>query len=318
MGWRHRYIQSKSVYEICFRAREGIPLPCREEINFLVECALAWALRDSPVKVCSIVVMGNHIHLLVVVYDPNKAVKFYGELMKRLTDSIKRYTEKKHLRIWESRAMVALVADPKACIERIKYFYLNPARANLVKSIDVYPGVSSWEAFKDSNPDSKTVVEKLLPKIHLTEISRPSIHSLMSKKPQNGFYKLKIHPFAWIEAYPEYSLEPEKIRFEIIDEIKSTEEFFANKRAKEKIVLRTIKELKTQRVLSPFTPQKYERKVFVLSSDKDLRISLIDKILTLSEKCKKLYQLWKQGIEPLDWPSGMFKPRTPHYVCAIS
>ncbi len=44
-----RMYRSKAVYELCFRAREGLPLPARPLINLLLQSALA---RTRDLKRC--------------------------------------------------------------------------------------------------------------------------------------------------------------------------------------------------------------------------------------------------------------------------
>lgn len=319
MGWRHRYIQSKSVYEVCFRAREGIPLPCSEEMNFLVECALSWAIRDKSLKISHIVVMGNHIHLLVIVYDPEEFIRFYGELMKRLTDSIKRLVGKKHLRIWEGRAMVALVADPDACLERIKYFYLNPSRAHLSDSIESYPGVSSWRALDQCSLTSDAVYKKELPQILMTDITsscRKNILTLHEAAKERPNLTLTYHPFAWMEIF-NLLTSPATIKEELVLSIKVEEDCLRKIRRVEGKSIISASILRSQKPLSQHTPKKHSRKIFVLSSIKELRIGLIQHILSLTEICKKLYKRWKLGEYPSYWPPGMFRPRAPSLVSLL-
>jgi hypothetical protein len=289
-------------------------------MNFLVECALSWTLRGKSLKLCHLIVMGNHIHILAIAYDPEEFVRFYGELMKRLTDSVKRYTGKRHLNIWEKRAMVALVADPAACIERIKYFYLNPARAHLSETIDSYPGVSSWRAFSQCTHEGQKISTKKLPTILMTDISsciKNLKQTLTESAKERPRLSLSYHPFAWMEVF-NLNDSITKIKNSIINAIKLEEESLKIQRAKEHRKVACLSKLRTQQAMAPFTPKKYGRKIFVLSSIKEIRISLIQHIQKLTTQCKALYHKWKKGELPSFWPHGMFQPRAPLLVSLLA
>ena len=61
------------------------------------------------------------------------------------------------------------------------------------------------------------------------------------------------------------------------------------------------------------THKKRERRIFVHSSDKELRISYIQMIKAFCRECKECYQLYKQGIL-IEWPPGAFRPSAPPLV----
>jgi len=99
-----RMFQSSSVYEICFRAKRGLPLPTRRLIKLVIDSALARTQRDGgKVTICDHVWMANHVHLLVVSGDIAELKNFYGELKKRITDIIKRLLGMEELTLWENK-----------------------------------------------------------------------------------------------------------------------------------------------------------------------------------------------------------------------
>ena len=77
-----RMYRSKAVYELCFRAREGLPLPARPIINLILQSALARTQRDNKVNLCTLVWMSNHPHLIIESLDTDKLKKFYGSLKR--------------------------------------------------------------------------------------------------------------------------------------------------------------------------------------------------------------------------------------------
>jgi hypothetical protein len=65
---------------------------------------------------------------------------------------LKRLLGKKHLTLWQKNGTGAfLIPDLETVKERIAYFYNNPTKANLVDTIEQYPGLNTWEIFKNSD-----------------------------------------------------------------------------------------------------------------------------------------------------------------------
>jgi len=150
MSFTPRMYHSGELYELCFKARKGFPLPPLRTINKLIKSALARTQRDCKVHICHFVWMANHCHILIIVIDADAAKNFYSELMKRLTDSVKALTGKPYLNLWQTRPVVPVIGNIEAAKAKIAYIYANPSRANLVNTIEHYPGYSSFPQFIQS------------------------------------------------------------------------------------------------------------------------------------------------------------------------
>ena len=66
--------------------------------------------------------------------------------------------------------------------------------------------------------------------------------------------------------------------------------------------------LKRQAILKPHTPKKRERRVFVISSIKELRIAFIEMHNAICDKCAECYTKWRRGDTSTSWPPGTFRP----------
>lgn len=150
MPRRRRYLIARHTYEVTLRAKRGLPFPASDYMNLLILSVLARVQRDSKVSICDFITMANHLHFLIVVYDHEQAIRFLQETKKKLTDVIKRVLGIKHLNLWEESSII-LYPTEEDIRHRIAYFYLNPAKAGLESSIESYPGLSSWEAFRRSS-----------------------------------------------------------------------------------------------------------------------------------------------------------------------
>ena len=72
---RKRFIHG-AVYDITFRIEEGLPLVPTPYMRLLIENYFARAQRTYLVRVAAFMVMGNHVHLLIVVHDPAAVPEF--------------------------------------------------------------------------------------------------------------------------------------------------------------------------------------------------------------------------------------------------
>ena len=129
---RRRMIRSKRLYDVCFRALQGLPLPERTVTTLFLESIIARLLASEQVVVCAYVWMANHSHMQLFSLDTGYLSFFHGQLKKRLTDFIKRHLGLSHLRRWDDRTTLGEVLDLEAAMARFVYSFLNPVRAGLV------------------------------------------------------------------------------------------------------------------------------------------------------------------------------------------
>lgn len=175
MGHTRRQFKSGTLYEISFRAKEGLPFVAYRVIELIIESVVARVQRDNKVTLSHDVWEGSHCHLIAIAWDSSNFVAFYGELKKQLTDGIKALLGKEYLNLWEDYPTVAEIVDLPTAIERISYLYANPAQDNLVDSIEKFPGTSSYKDFRQCCDDITAVTTKQCP-----WIQRPMIEPLHS------------------------------------------------------------------------------------------------------------------------------------------
>jgi len=310
-----------AVYEVCFRAREGLPLPTRRIIKLVIDSALARTQRDDKVIICDYLWMANHPHILLISQDVTALKNFYGELKKRITDMLKRMLGLDALRLWEEKgARVMQILDLEKAKRQLAYYFLNPVTAGLVDSIDHYPGESTWRAFCTCEPRVDAFVETTVPWIRL-----PSIPTLRTLTPTVGeetqvinqikaankrTESFRVHPLAWLKVFgitePD---EIEAIRQEIIALVRAGEQECRERRQKERKQLRgAVKLLLEGIMLTGHKPAKRGRSVFFLSSIKELRIGFHAKYRDFCERCRECYLLACRGVKDLVWPDGAFVP----------
>ena len=260
--------------------------------------------------------------------DAEQAKRFYCEVKKRLTDFIKALLGIKHLNLWEDGCMVAEILDVSKVKDRIAYLYSNPSAADLEVSIDRYPGVSSWQQYTNSlehldASHSSTFAWLQLP--HLQRLPSPQLSDHQDKAFANKFrsqaklsHDLTCKPNDWMKAFG--ISEPEQVKEinqAIVDDVRRREKSFAEKRALEGRSVIKAHCLRLEPILKPHTPKTSSRNIFVLSSNKSLRIDFIRAFKEVCDRLRSIYLEWKLGDFSSAWPPGWFKPSVPILANAV-
>lgn len=322
MSRSRRRIVSGDLYEMCFRARSGIPFPPSMIIKLLLKSALARTQRDFKMKLVHIMIMGNHIHLFAIPYDVSMCSKFCCEVQKKLTDYLKCLLGVDELHLWEGRPTIAKVLNLDYAIERIAYFFANPAAANLVDNIEQYPGLSSYQATVDNQSNLDAIVVEECPWIR-----QPTIAQLPTRKPtgrQDCYFAnqlrsanrlthdLILEPNAWMKCFGiTSSAQVKEINERILESTKSKEAQARELRVREGKMPMGAKRLLQVPIMAAHKPKKKGRKIYVLSSIKELRINYIREFKEFCRECRRCYEAWKAGQTNVVWPPGAFRPPMP-------
>lgn len=311
------------MYDLCFRAVKGLPLPARALTNLLIESALARTLALNAVIVCNYVWMPNHPHMQLYSLDMQSFSNFHGQLKKRLTDYLKRLLNLDRLNLWIDRTTAGEVLDLEAAIARIVYAFTNPVRALLARTIDEFEGCNTWNEFLSAAADVNAFVDKEVPWVLATDIEpltnqNPSrneeirvINDLMQKGKARK-QTLRVFPFKWLEQFGiTCPKEIEKIRQQIISAVRAEERQFAEKKFPQRRLEGFV-------VTDEYVPPKKERSIFMYGSTVESRIACLEDHNRFSEKCRECFLLLKKGYKTNDWPAGCFIPPPPRHCNPIS
>ena len=327
MGRRRRHIISNACYDICFRAKSTLPLAAYRVIKLVIASSVARAQRDDKVILCHDIWEGSHAHLMAVSKDPQQLINFNCEVQKKITDVLKRLLGLDYCEIWEGQAHVAHIADAAKARDRIAYLYANPAQDNLVDNINKFPGYSSWKGFQSSCDTLEACSEEKVPWIRLPSIpvlsspqlSRQQDTNLVNllRKSNKSILSLKRYPNAWMKCFDIEENDVAEQNQAILDEIQERERAAAELREQENKSVMGVAKLLSQPILKPHTPKKRARKIFVLSSIRELRIRLIKEFKEFCNECRYCYQCWLKGDFSVTWPPGAFRPPLPPGACRI-
>ena len=265
--------------------------------------------------------MGNHVHMLIRALDSTQCKKFYGEVQKRVTDSFKRLLGRQHLSLWEGKPVVAIVLDVEKAMDRIVYFYTNPARANLLESVEDYPGVNTWKAFLSANATLQACSSESVPWIRLPRIRRLKCRTLARWEDEritmqltrsaDEHHELQCRPNAWMKAFGICDdKDVSRINAEIVRRVETEEADLEGARIRRGDGVLGVKRLRKQPILQPHKPKKHGRRIFVLATRADTRKGYIERFRHIVRHCASLYRLACSG-EPVSWPPGIFSPPIP-------
>ena len=221
-----------------------------------------------------------------------------------------------------------LLPTLKDAIKRLVYLFCNPVEAKLCDSIDQYPGLSSWNAFCtcEASVDA-TVVESApwhpvstLPEIGPRGLSKEEdslyVDRLASSKAAVS-HILVLKPLAWLGLFGIVEAKDiEAIRQEVIQKVYAREAELREERQKATQTTVSTDTLQAEPYLKPHKPKKKERKIFVICSDTEARISWIKFFQGVFRRCAECYQMAKKGVAAT-WPLGTFIPWLPPTECCV-
>lgn len=291
---------------ITTRVEEGLPFVCNEVIELIIKCTLAKAQELYQVVICHFIVLGNHIHLLVIVQAPDDIAAFMNYFKMETAHAINKLRGRRQRTVWGEGYDAVSILTPGDTIEKIAYIYTNPQKAHLVERIEDYPGVSSWKMYTENNLS-----------IVVPRITRPSIYPSCSVESltEDSFEKtveFRLSPNAWMPLFG--IQEPDAIDGKIQTRIRVLEADHAAVRAKNSTKVLGAQRLRTQSIDKPYVPSKFAKRMWCISKDLELRRNFINTVKGLIDSTKRVYSLWKQGHTQERYPPGMFPPRFPRLV----
>lgn len=291
---------------------------------------LGRAQRDNKVDLCHFVDMNNHSHNLAVSHTGQELAKFYMEVQKKTTDAVKALVGMAHLNLWEDRPTVTRVVDLEGVINRIVYIYTNPSNAALCDSIEEYPGITSWSAFLRCEPSVEAEVTidaqwypvseiPRLPALSLSPSQDAALHRELRRSEGAHRHPIVLKPFKWLEGFGiTEPLRIENIRKRIIAGVREVERINAAARATANTRCVPASMQGRQPFMRPHKPKKKERKIFIICSDKERRIEILQQYKWIFSRCRECYRKVKEGLH-VDWPPGTFIPwQPPGFVFPVS
>jgi len=300
------------VYFITFSVQEGIMLPANDLVKFLIKSAILRAIGHHPITISHFIVNGTHIHIILRVYNPQDVSGFMERFKTESAHYLNNLIGRNQRTVWCKSYDSPALLEPQDVINKIAYLYTNPVKDGLIDSIEHYPGLSSWQNFKSR----KSYIKAQL-------ISRDDVYEVEQDQGDEYFRRkrkllsksagkervIKIEPDDWIKAFPE--LDKNEINKEIFELIKEKEEEIRNNFRENKRSFMGLAKLVNQGINLDYIPNRSGRKMWCISSNRELRKSFIKEVKELAETAREVFFSWCEGDTTKRMPEGMFAPRMP-------
>lgn len=307
MPSNRRHFIHNTVTEICFRAQQGLILPAIPLIKEILQGIIARAQTLYPVTICHYITMANHMHMLLVVQNPEDVPLFVGYIKRESAHAINRLLGRRRFTVWVDDYDSPTVLDAEKTLSRIVYFYTNPQKAGLVERIQDYPHLSSWGAFLSGKGEYSV---RYYPRTSIPRIESPqeflspsTLHKLRSKSSVR--HTLRITPNAWMNCFESSrGVDPKQLRAEVIQRVKELELEFHRARQSKVLGARTLSE---SVIVLDYMPKKSGAKMICLGTEKSTRATFIAWFKESSARAASAIKDWLKGIRSCV-PPGFFVP----------
>lgn len=303
------FIRNSPLF-ITTRVEEGLPLVPGRLMNYLLGSIMARARSLYAVRLCHFVFMSNHLHLLLVVEDPEHVDDFMRYVKGESSHAVNRILGRRKHTIWCEGYDSPVVLTVEDVLRYVGYIYTNPQRAGLVRTMDDYPGLSSWGMYKSRcyRTRCKWVRRVAVPScVELSKLPGDEQERLISEIEESSAesHELILEPDAWLGCF---GLESRAEEFrERVFLIVSELELELGKERDSVVGPEMLQSLEVG--TSRYIPKKFSRRMLCLCSDRELRRGFIELFRYLQGAARQVFQAWKQGVNPrASWPPGMLAP----------
>ena len=320
---RMKYHPHGSVLFVTFSVEEGLLLLANPLCLAIVKSCLASAQGRYPITICHFIVEATHVHLVCVVQNPDDVAGFVRYFKTESAHLLNRVLGRRKRTIWCEGYDSPIVLTPIRALIAISYLYSNPAKDNLERSIDDYPGLSSWNMFREGINTSnwahlrRTTLRTLPKDCHTLRGYTNEAARVHACTPQ--VMPFTIEPNAWLEAFKiSNSAEMERFNDAIFNRVRTLE-----KRAEE-LRKRTGKSvigkhrLLNQRIDLNYRPSRHGKRMWCLSENRKLRITFVRFLRGLFDKARAIRKRWFLGDFTEVFPPGIYPPSLPKLMEPLS
>ena len=317
-----KYHPHGSVLFCTFSVEEGLLLLANPLCEAILQSCLGRAIELHPVRLCHFVVEATHVHMILVVINPDDVDAFIRCFKTESAHMLNRLLGRKKRTVWCEGYDSPIVLTPLRALIAIAYLYSNPAKDNLETSIDRYPGFSSWRMFQSGVHTRRWKRVRryhfsLLPK-DAQNVRGYTKRSADILAQSNEFKRFTLEPNAWLEAFGYRTPEEQKrINDRLLVRIRLLESRAAERRDRENKSVLGRERLVGQVFDLFYRPLRRGRRMWCLSEKRRVRVEFIEFFRALMEKARDVRKRWKMGEVSVPYPPGLFPPSMPKLANAF-
>jgi hypothetical protein len=259
-----------------------------------------------------LVVLGNHLHLLAVVDNPDVIASFMDKVKTELAHAVNRLLGRRKRTLWCDGYDAVPVLTLEDAISKFVYLYANPQQAGLERTIDKYPGFSTWEMFLSETHSLEA------PWIHRPSIGRLATPAVSEREDaalverlraeNKELFTFSFNPQAWLKCFNILPTEWKRMKERIVSGVREVEAKLNETRTGDCI---GAERLKRAPIDQPYVPQKFTPRRWCICRDISLRTQFIAQVKALIKQGRDVYERWKRGDFSIPYPPELFAPRVP-------
>ena len=308
-----KYHPHNAVLFVTLSLEEGLLLLSNPLIEQLLKSCLARAQFLYPVVVNHFLFESTHLHMLLTVDNPDHVSSFIRHFKTDSAHMLNSILGRDKRTVWCDGYDSPVVLTFARAIMVIAYIYSNPAKDNLVDSIDEYPGVSSWKMWQRGEvakkwPYLRRPQFRALPhQSHsYSGYSREAERILSETK---AVHQFSINPNAWLSAFKITDpVEQAKVNELIVKRVRHLEERAKEARLKEHKRVIGPERLKSQVLDTHYRPKRFGRRMWCLAERRSIRQPFINFLKRLFARAREIRQRWFVGDFSLPYPMGLYPP----------
>lgn len=305
----------KSVLFITTSLEEGLLLKSNPLMRAILETCLAKAQRLHKVRICHFLFEENHVHIILIVDDPEDVADFMERFKTESAHAINRLLGRRKRTVWCEGYDSPILGNPVDAIKQIVYLYSNPTKDGLVDSIEEYPNFSTWGLYKSGETKMDCIPFKRSDITKLSSLSPSSeeinIHLERLKESYPERIELHLEPNAWMEIMKVPEEEREKINQRIMSMVSKKDERLKKKREANNKTAIGAERLTRSSFNLTYSSKRKGKRSYCISSQISLRVHILKTIKALIDEGKEIYQKWKAGHHSLRFPIGIYPPAMP-------
>jgi hypothetical protein len=316
MNKKMKYHPHGSVLFCTISLEEGLLLLANPLCQVILKSCLARACAKYPVRLCHFIVEATHVHLVLVVINPDHVEGFFRYFKTESAHMINGLLGRNKRTLWCEGYDSPIVLTPTRALIAIAYLYSNPAKDNLETSIDRYPGFSSWKMFRSGTLTRRW---KRLRRPQFAPISRDSNNLRGYAKfaadalaASDEVQTFTLEPNAWMEAFGYRSPEQQqKLNEQLTTRIRLLEKRAEKRRMQERRRVFGRDRLLAQVFDTTYRPKRRGRRMWCLSEKRGTRLEFIRFFKALMQKARAVRERWKLGDITVPYPPGLYPPSMP-------
>jgi len=309
-----RILLPHTVIFVTSRIQQGLPFVGNALVNLIVWSALALAQEQHPVRIIGFVVMGNHIHLMILVEDPTTVESFMERFKCETAHAVNRLLGRRQVTVWCEGYHAPAVLTVADLIDKLAYLYANPAKAKIARSIEEYCGVSSWKMFQTGIPKKqvKRVRRTDVPYIGSSKQSPLMYQQLASNVQDRAKEELVFHldPNAWRVAFPG-GPSIEEFDLKVKQQVQSIEDDILLKQEESTTTTPYVVTGTPTSIDTTYLPKKFAPRMWCICGCINIRKQFIAFVKQLQKLRREVREEWIRGNRHIPFIPGLFPSNIP-------